>query len=413
MVNSQNTIPTQCDVAIIGGGPSGLSAATELKKLGVKSVVVLEREASAGGIPRHCGHSLFGMREFKRVLSGAKYTKKLVASAERVGVIICLNTTVASIAKACNIEVSSPAGLQTITASKVICATGMRETPRSARLVSGQRPLGVVTTGALQSTLYLKRKKLFKHPVIIGTELVSFSALLSCLQCGSRPIAMLEQNSRISAKWGMQFLAAFFRVPIYYNTQLKQINGKRRVDGIEIQGPNIAKTIACDGVVFSGQFVAESSLLRMGHLELDKVGNPVIDQFGRCSDPDYFATGNMTHPVATAGQCWRHGIKTARQVFAGLSGELDQFGLRLKINSPSQHIKYCTPQLLAVTAHIQHALEITVRTAIKGQLSLKLDGTIVSSRAINTLAERCIELPLASRVALSKESTLELCLEGD
>lgn len=205
---AQHKIPQHCDVAIIGGGPSGLSAATELKKLGVNSVVVLEREATAGGIPRHCGHSPFGMREFKRILSGSQYTEKLVQSAEQAGVTLCLNTTVSAIAKDGALEVASHLGVQTLNATKVIICTGIRETPRSTRLVSGQRPLGIVTTGALQSTIYLKRKKPFKHPVIIGTELVSFSALLSCLHSGARPVAMIEKNARITAKWGMQLLAS-------------------------------------------------------------------------------------------------------------------------------------------------------------------------------------------------------------
>ena len=38
-------------VAIVGGGPSGLSAAIELRRLGVDRVTVYEREQHAGGIP--------------------------------------------------------------------------------------------------------------------------------------------------------------------------------------------------------------------------------------------------------------------------------------------------------------------------------------------------------------------------
>ena len=41
---------------IIGAGPAGLSAAVALRRRGIERVVVLEREADPGGIPRHCGH---------------------------------------------------------------------------------------------------------------------------------------------------------------------------------------------------------------------------------------------------------------------------------------------------------------------------------------------------------------------
>jgi len=404
-------IPEHCDVAIIGAGPSGLAAATELKKLGVASVLVFEREATAGGIPRHCGHSPFGMREFKRILSGTQYTQKLSDTATQAGAVIYLNTTVSAIEKGGKLELANQAGLHTLTAKKVIICTGIRETPRSTRLVSGQRPLGIVTTGALQSMVYLKHKKPFKYPVIIGTELVSFSALLTCLHSAARPIAMIEQNNRISARWGMQFLAAVLRVPIYYNTQLSGINGKTRVDSITvIDQQNQTKTLNCDGVVFSGQFVAESSLLRMGHLEVDHVGNPMMDQFGRCSDTDYFVTGNMTHPVETAGYCWQHGINTARHVFNSLKGQFDQYQTRLKIKSKHQFVKYCVPQLITVTQQ-ESTLQLRLTSAFKGKINLTLNGNILTSKSVNTRAERRLELQLPMTTELTPDSQLEICLE--
>ena len=48
-----------------------------LRGRGVDRVLVLEREAAAGGVPRHCGHSPFGMREFGRVLTGPAYARRL------------------------------------------------------------------------------------------------------------------------------------------------------------------------------------------------------------------------------------------------------------------------------------------------------------------------------------------------
>ena len=62
------------DVIIVGGGPTGLSAARRLADLGIRDVVVLEREAEAGGIPRHCGHLGFGWQSHRRLWSGPRLT---------------------------------------------------------------------------------------------------------------------------------------------------------------------------------------------------------------------------------------------------------------------------------------------------------------------------------------------------
>ena len=68
----------------------------------------------------------------------------------------------------------------------------MRETSRAARLIGGEKPGGVMSTGALQGIVHLNRQRPFQRPVILGTELVAFSALLTCRHAGITPLAMVE-----------------------------------------------------------------------------------------------------------------------------------------------------------------------------------------------------------------------------
>ena len=82
---------TSCDVLILGGGPAGLSCAGALQALGIRNVVLLEREAQLGGIPRHCGHIGFGLRELGRVYSGPDYARCLADAA--AGADLRLRTT--------------------------------------------------------------------------------------------------------------------------------------------------------------------------------------------------------------------------------------------------------------------------------------------------------------------------------
>ena len=45
------------DLVIIGGGPAGLAAAKSAYDAGVRDMLILEREASLGGILNQCIHT--------------------------------------------------------------------------------------------------------------------------------------------------------------------------------------------------------------------------------------------------------------------------------------------------------------------------------------------------------------------
>ncbi len=315
-----------CDVAIIGGGPAGLSAAMTLKKSGLDRIIILERECVAGGIPRHCGHPPFGIREYKRILTGPAYARKIVKESLLRGIEISLRTTVVSIGPGGVLTIMHPEGTAELKAKRVLIATGARETPRSARFVSGGRPLGIYNTGALQSMVYLKKIIPFKTPVIIGTEIVSFSAMFTCKNAGIQPVAMLEESPRPTVKWPLPLAAGFFKVPLHLNTQVIKIIGRDRVSAVRIQNMKKGSTteIPCDGILFTGKFISESSLARMGHLKIEPdTGAPVTDRYGRCSDRSYYAAGNIAHHKAeVAGKCWQAGKTVAKNIVRDLAGQL-------------------------------------------------------------------------------------------
>lgn len=314
----------RCDVAIVGAGPAGLAAATTLKKEGVKRVLVLDRESEAGGVPRHCGHSPFGIIEYARVMTGPAYAGRLAATAFGAGVDIALKTSVTFLGARGVLTIATPEGTGQIKARRVLLATGVRETPRAPRLVSGGRMLGISTTGALQSMVYLKNLKPFRSPVVVGTELVSFSALLTCKKAGIKPVALLEAKDRPTVVWPFHHASRLLGVPLFKSCHITHISGSGRVESVEIShGREESRRIACDGVLFTGQFTPESTLPRMSHLMLDPVtGSPVTDRFGRCSDSSYYAAGNLLQPLNMAQNCWREGCRTARWIAKDLQGKI-------------------------------------------------------------------------------------------
>jgi len=337
---TSSSIPQQyCDVAIIGSGPAGIAAAVTLKKAGIDNIIVIERESEAGGIPRHCGHIAFGFKKYKRVLTGPQYANKNIVEAQKLAIDIRLNTTVTHLGEGGKLSLVSQKGVYELNAKRVLIATGTREKPRSARFVSGDRALGIYNTGALQGMVYLKNKIPFKRPLIVGTEIVSFSALLTCRKGGIKPVAMIEENSKPSVRWPIHYGALVFGTKLFLETKIHKIVGDQRVESVILENASgIQKSIECDGVLFTGQFTPESSLIRMSHIEFDtETFSPKVDKHGRCSDSAYFAAGNVRqllpeegrnayfypkgrapNAVNISGMCWDQGVEVAKTIINDL-----------------------------------------------------------------------------------------------
>lgn len=307
------SITEQVDVAIVGSGPAGLAAAIELRRQGVVRVCVLERDGEAGGIPRHCAHPPFGLREHGRLLTGPAYAQRNVEQAERAGVDIRLRHSVVALAAAGLLQLATPEGPRSLRATRVLLATGARETPRSARLLGGDRPLGVINTGALQAYLYLQGLKPFERPLIVGTELVSLSAVMSCRRAGIRPVAMLERNARATARWP---LSLFPRLCGYRCTspascwRSKAAAGSRRRGYAWATGAsNGSPATASSSADASFPNRAWSASATWNWTRPAAAAHRSVRPLLR---PAYFAAGNLLRPIETAGWSFREGTKDRR-----------------------------------------------------------------------------------------------------
>ncbi len=379
------------DVAIIGGGPAGVAAALRLKARGLGRVAILEREPVLGGVPRHCGHPPFGMHEFGRILSGPAYARRLAAAAEAAGVEILLRHTVVRLHPGGTLDIATPDGPREFRALRVLLATGARESPRSARFIGGDRPLGVLNTGALQAHIYLYGTTPFRRPVVAGTELVSLSALLTCRRHGIRPVAMLEAGHRPTARRPLAWLPRLLRTPTHYGAQIEEICGAERVERVRLRD---GREITCDGVLLTGQFTPESSLARMGHLAVDAHSlGPVVDQYGRCSDNAYFAAGNVLRGIETAGWSYREGTAIADYIADDLCGGLPSMEGAVEILC-GEGLKYAVPQTLARVTQMRGLLQLRVAAPARGQLRVRAGKTILYRSWLSALPERRVLLDL-------------------
>ena len=408
-------IPEGCSVAIVGGGTAGLSLATRLAKLGITGVVVLEREAAAGGIPRHCGHYPFGLREYKRLLKGPDYAQRNVEAALKAGVRIATGVTVTGLHPQGRLSLTTPEGKAELKARRVVLCTGVRESSRAQRLVGGARPLGVISTGALQDMVYLRGQRPFRQPVILGTELVSFSAIMTCQHVGVRPVAMIEENNRITARQIFRPYPVIKGVPVVSGISELRIAGARQVEAVTfLDAGGNRQTIKTDGVIVSGKFRPEAALLRGGHLRVDpQSGGPLVDQDGRCSDPSYFCTGNLLRPVETSSWCWHEAAKTAETVARDLAVEVPAAPRSVSIIAVHPAIKFVLPQCLSVLtgSPMMKDLQLRLNRRVDGALIARSNGKTLFRQRLKSLPERRILAPLEPLIANGFSSLIEIDIE--
>ena len=326
------------DVLIVGAGPAGLAAAAELRRLGAGTVLVADRDDAAGGIPRHSQHTGFGARDLRRVLTGPAYARRYADAAAAAGADIRLGTTVtgwdgtpgggsplgggAPSNDRYRVTLTSSAGIEAVAARAVLLATGCRERPRTARLVPGDRPPGVMTTGELQRRVYLAGQRLPGRALVVGAEHVSFSAMVTLAHAGAQVLALVTDRPRHTSYAAFGLAASWrWHVPVWPSTMVRRVAGRGRLEGVELADLRTGETrfVPCDLVVFTGDWIPDHELPRAAGLAMDPgTRGPAVDTALQTSVPGVFAAGNLVHAAETADIAALGGRHAARAIAAFL-----------------------------------------------------------------------------------------------
>lgn len=302
------------DVLVVGAGPAGLSTSAALAQCGAR-VRVLDRDEASGGVPRHSDHPGYGWRE-TRVLSGPAYARRLTDRASEAGAQIDVRATVTDLRPlpggGAEADITAPWGRETVVARAVVLATGCRERPRSARLVPGARPSGILTTGWLQRLVHLDHRSPGTRAVVVGAEHVSYSAVVTLAEAGCRTIAMVTDDDRHVSFSAFDVAARTrYRFPLLTRTHILEIHGRERVTGVTIEHEDGRRGhLECDTVVFTGNWYPENDLAVRAGIDRDpRTHAPLVDTRARTRTAGIFAVGNLIHPASTADACAQDGAR--------------------------------------------------------------------------------------------------------
>jgi thioredoxin reductase len=294
------------DLAIIGSGPAGLAAAVKAKQLGIKDVVVFERDERPGGILPQCIHNGFGLQKFREELTGPEYANRYIRMAADHQVDIELDTMVLEIDKNRTLTaVSQYSGLRTYQCRAIILAMGCRERPRGAIGIPGTRPAGVFTAGQAQRMVNIEGYMPGKKIVIQGSGDVGMIMARRLTLEGAEISAVAEILPYTSGLIRNEVQCLHdFDIPLLLRHTVAEIHGDKRVAGVTLSEVDSGwnpiagteKFIACDTLLLSVGLIPENELSKLAGVALDpSTGGAYVNEFLETAVPGIFSCGNVLH----------------------------------------------------------------------------------------------------------------------
>jgi NADPH-dependent 2,4-dienoyl-CoA reductase/sulfur reductase-like enzyme/Fe-S-cluster-containing hydrogenase component 2 len=227
----------KCDVLVIGGGPSGLTATIELAKLGL-SIILVDDKDQLGGKLLLQTHKFFGSIEDcyagTRGIDIAKLLDKEVRTYENVRVMT--NATVAGVYKdrKAGIFVDN-ANYVLVDFQGVIVSSGARE--RSIVFPGNDMP-GVYGAGAFQTLVNRDLVRSSKKVFIVGSGNVGLIAAYHALQAGINVAGIVDILDRPSGYKVHADKIKRMGVPVYLKHTVLCAEGDGKVERVTIAEVN-------------------------------------------------------------------------------------------------------------------------------------------------------------------------------
>jgi len=247
------TVEVEC--LIIGGGPAGLSAAIELGKTGVRTLVVDDKHRLGGKLVLQT-HKFFG--SIDACYAGTRGTDIATNLEQGVrqfeNVQVWLNTTALAVFSDRKVGVLRQGHYVVVQPHVLLVATGARE---KSLAFKGNTLPGVYGAGAFQTLVNRDLVRPTERLFIVGGGNVGLIAGYHALQAGIEVVGLCEALPDCSGYKVHKDKLARLGVPIYTSHTVLNADGEREVESVTIARinenwrpiPGTEKTFKCDTVL--------------------------------------------------------------------------------------------------------------------------------------------------------------------
>lgn len=248
---------TETEVLIIGGGPAGLSAAVELGKLGVATLLVDDKDRLGGKLVLQT-HKFFGsVKDSFAGTRGYEIARLLEDELmEQSSVDVWLEATAVGVFSDQIIGVVQGGRYRLIKPQKMLVATGAREKMLS---FPGNTLPGVYGAGAFQTLVNRDLVKCSDRVLIVGGGNVGLIAGYHAIQAGIEVAALIEALPEVGGYKVHADKLQRLGVPIYTRHTVVAANGEDKVQSVTIAEldsdwqviPGTDRTFAVDTVLIA------------------------------------------------------------------------------------------------------------------------------------------------------------------
>jgi len=247
------TVEVEC--LVIGGGPAGLSAALELGKAGVRTLIVDDKHRLGGKLVLQT-HKFFG--SIDACYAGTRGIDIAIKLAHEMrqfeNVQVWLNTTALAVFSDRKVGVLREGHFAVVQPHVLLVSTGAREKSLAFR---GNTLPGVYGAGAFQTLVNRDLVRPTERLFTIGGGNVGLIASYHALQAGIDVVGLCEALPECSGYKVHKDKLARLGIPIYTSHTVLSANGEREVESVTIAQidenwrpiPGTEQTFACDTVL--------------------------------------------------------------------------------------------------------------------------------------------------------------------
>lgn len=401
-------------IAIIGGGPAGLSAAVAARKAGVEDILILERDEQLGGILNQCIHNGFGLHTFQEELTGPEYAARFIAEVEEMQIPYLLSTMVVDISPEKKITcMNREQGMFVVEAEAIVLAMGCRERPRGALNIPGYRPAGIYSAGTAQRYVNIEGRMPGKKVVILGSGDIGLIMARRMTFEGAKVqvVAELMPYSGGLKRNIVQCLDDF-GIPLKLSHTVIDIEGKNRVEAVTIAEvgpdrkpiPGTEERYTCDTLLLSCGLIPENELSRSAGVAINPVtSGPIVNDSLETSIDGVFACGNVLHVHDLVDYVSQEATAAGKNAAAYIQNGSSKDAASVEI-FPVDGVRYTVPKYVRPT-EMDDTLTVRFRVgAVYKNCSIAtyFDDTLISKRKRPVMAPGEMEQVILDKKKLAE-----------